>query len=159
MSLKVTKCCHPLPIQKIYTFEKPHLLAITFKIFSKSQILSCTIFLFYWGKVSLLEWVSFFSFSFFLFLISFFLSFLEEPIRIIIVKTYPLYIDDNLCTGELHKEIKNILSFVLVNMFDKWSAWCSLWQDFQKALSEISKSNSNKGKKKIIWSNCIMLSP
>ena len=47
-----------------------------------------------------------FFFSFFFF--NFFIAFLEEPIRIIIVKTYPLYIDDNLCTGELHKEIKNI---------------------------------------------------
>ena len=36
MSLKVTKCCH-LPIQKINIFKKPHLLAMTFKIFTKSQ--------------------------------------------------------------------------------------------------------------------------
>ena len=77
---------------------------MTFKIFSKSQSFKLHDILFYWENVSLLEWGFFFLFFFF----NFFIAFLEEPIRIIIVKTYPLYIDDNLCTGELHKEIKNI---------------------------------------------------
>ena len=80
---------------------------MTFKIFSKSQSFKLHDIFILLRKREPIRMGFFFSFPFF-FLISFFLSLLEEPIRIIIVKTYPLYNDDNFYTGEPHKEIKTI---------------------------------------------------